>query len=196
MTKTLRRAAIVTAILMAPASVLLPGMASEAQAREIYGRIGFRPSHNVVVGFSFGDPFPYGHVHYSPVSCSYGSLYYYPAYDVYAHYIPRYRYGRYSRPFYHRDRYVIHTHSGYRGRDWGWDGHYRSGWRGYRYRDRDWDRDRYDRHRYYGKDRYRGDRRHWDRGDRRHRDRDWDRDRDRDRKRGNRGRGRGHDRHD
>lgn len=66
-----------------------------------------------VFGFSYGDPFVMGHVHYGPVACSHGPLYYYPTYGVYAHYYPRYRYSYYSGP-----RYVHRHDASYRGGGW------------------------------------------------------------------------------
>lgn len=82
--------------------------------------VGF-PS--LVVGFSYGDPFAVGHVHYSPVHCAVGPLYYYPTYGVYTHYYPRYHYSYYPRRFNHHDVHVYHHggsghgygHNGYRG---------------------------------------------------------------------------------
>lgn len=116
MTRTLRRAALATAaVLLAPASALLPGMTSDAHAGTyVSGHVTVAPSPNVVLGFSFGDPYVYGHVHHSPGYCSHGPLYYYPAHDVYTHYVPRYRYTRYDEPYHHEHRYRYHNHASYR----------------------------------------------------------------------------------
>ncbi len=67
-----------------------------------------------VFGFSYGDPFVHGHVHYRPGHCSLGPLYYFPAHGVYAHYYPSYRYYRYYEP--------VRIHPGQR---WGHHKHHR-----------------------------------------------------------------------
>jgi len=146
---SMRKALFGTALAtLAPIAPLLSGSSSEVEASHRRPRI----SANIaiggpvsVLGFSYGDPFVYGHVHYEPVHCNVGPLYYYPDHQVYAHYYPRHRYYKYDRPRYYNAR-----HSHYHGS--GHPGYARV--RGHRY-------DRYER-RY---DRYRDD----DYGDRRYR---------------------------
>ena len=92
------------AALMAVASMALA--VPEAKAHDVRAQVVIG-SPVAVFGFSYGDPFAVGHVHYGPVACSHGPLYYYPAYHVYGHYAPRYHYVRYARPHY------VHPHHGH-----------------------------------------------------------------------------------
>lgn len=98
MTSLLRRPVVAAALLiLSPMAVALMGGASEAQAHT-YGRVFIGAGPVAVVGYSYGDPYLYGHVHLSPVYCSQGPVYYYPVQNVYAHYYPRYQYYGYPRP--------------------------------------------------------------------------------------------------
>jgi hypothetical protein len=107
------------AALMAVASLALA--VPEAKAHDVHAQVVIG-SPVAVFGFSYGDPFAVGHVHYGPVACSHGPLYYYPAYGVYGHYYPRYRYVRYASPHYFRP---YHGHGPYKVyRSYGHGGHY------------------------------------------------------------------------
>lgn len=88
--------------MLAPVALpLLAGSGSDAQAGTyVSGQVVFG-GPVAVVGFSYGNPFVYGHVHSSPVFCDHGPLYYYPTHHVYAHYVPRYRYHYYETPRYY-----------------------------------------------------------------------------------------------
>jgi len=113
MTSTLTKTAIAfVALGLAPMAPMVSG--DEAYAHTSVSLSGTVTVHTpvAVVGFSFGDPFVLGHVHYGVERCSAGPLYYYPSYHVYGHYHPRYHYQRYARPVYGHD-YRFHTPRGY-----------------------------------------------------------------------------------
>ena len=100
MTSLLRKPMVAAALLtLSPLAVALMGGASDAQAHT-YGRDRnvSRRGPVAVDGYSYGDPYVYGHVHRSPVYCSHGPVYYYPRQSVYSHYYPRYHYYSYDRP--------------------------------------------------------------------------------------------------
>ena len=102
MTSLLRKPVVAAALLtLSPLAVALMGGASDAQAHgRGHGRdrIVIDVGPVVVDGYSYGNPYVYGHVHHSPVYCSHGPVYYYPRQSVYAHYYPRYQYYGYQRP--------------------------------------------------------------------------------------------------
>src|SRR5262245_55085849 len=134
MWRTIGKAALAASfIVLTPAASMLSGGQAQAHS-DVYVSgsvsVGF-PS--LVVGFSYGDPFLVGHVHYSPVPCAAGPLYYYPAYDVYAHYYPRYVYSYYPHPYGYQDVHVYHhSHGGYyRGGHGHYGYHGNDGYRGY-----------------------------------------------------------------
>ena len=107
MLKMLKRPALAAALLgFSPMAALLGGAITETQAHT-YGPPRIVISAPVpVFGFSYQNPYVYGHVHYSPVQCSQGPIYYYPAHHVYAHQYPAYQYQRYARPVYgHSERH-------------------------------------------------------------------------------------------
>ena len=101
MLSMLKRPVLAAALLGSSSMVaLLGGAITEADAHT-YGPPQVVISAPVpVFGFSFGNPYVYGHVHYSPVQCSHGPSYYYPIDHVYAHGYPAYQNQRYSRPVY------------------------------------------------------------------------------------------------
>ncbi|HEY3175807.1 MAG TPA: hypothetical protein VGK94_08615 [Candidatus Polarisedimenticolia bacterium] len=104
MLSMLKRPAVAAAIFtLSPLALLLSGGASDAQAHTyVSGEIVIGGGPAAVVGYSYGNPYLYGHVHYSPAYCSRGPIYYYPRQGVYAHYYPRYQYYPYARPVIHR----------------------------------------------------------------------------------------------
>ena len=106
----LKKAVLTAAFVsLAPVAPLLIGSASDADAHTYVSGSITVGSPVAVVGFSYGNPFPFGHVHYAPGYCDVGPLYYYPAYHVYAHYYPRVHYDTYARP-----RYYYPQHHYYR----------------------------------------------------------------------------------
>lgn len=104
MLKMLKRPALAAALLgFSPMAALLGGAVTDAQAHSYHARPRPRvviSAPVAVVGYSYGNPYAYGHVHYSPAQCSHGPMYYYPTQHVYAHQYPAYRYQRYARPVY------------------------------------------------------------------------------------------------
>ena len=105
----LKKAALAAAFAaLAPITPMLSGSASDAQAHAYVSGSVVIGGPLAVVGFSYGNPFVYGHVHYSPVYCDYGPLYYYPEQRVYAHYYPAYSYHYYTRPVHYPAPVVIH----------------------------------------------------------------------------------------
>jgi len=102
MTHLLKRTLIGAVLTVAPVLPAMLGSPAEAHDRSVSVSIA---SPNAVFGFSYGNPTVYGHVHYGPVPCEAGPLYWYPSYRVYGHYHPRLRYTYYSRPVYYPVRY-------------------------------------------------------------------------------------------
>ncbi len=127
----MRKAGVAALMTLAFAALALPS-AAQASAY-VSGQVVIQ-SPVAVFGFSYGNPFPVGHVHYGPAYCDHGPLYYYPAYRVYGHYHPGYAYTRYAAPRYYAagpygPRYYgprYHgPHNGYQGyrRSASWHGH-------------------------------------------------------------------------
>lgn len=108
----LRKALLLGSLAMlAPMALpLLGGSGSEARADAYVSGQVVIGGPIAVLGFSYGNPFAFGHVHSHPVFCDHGPLYYYPAHHVYSHYVPRYRYTYYERPRYygHHRSYASH----------------------------------------------------------------------------------------
>ena len=107
MLSTLKKAALVAGfVTLAPVAPLLSGDGSAAYAHSYVSGSVVIGGPAAVFGFSYGNPFPVTHVHYYPVACSVGPLYYYPAYGVYGHFHPGYSYYGYSSPGYYHPRPV------------------------------------------------------------------------------------------
>ncbi|HET9481980.1 MAG TPA: hypothetical protein VFP98_09520, partial [Candidatus Polarisedimenticolia bacterium] len=141
------KAALAAALLtLTPAAAVLSGSASDARADTYVSGSITIGSPVAVLGFSYGDPFVIGHVHYSPVYCSHGPLYYYPQHRVYTHYYPRYRYAYYSAPIlrHRHSHYAHHVRVGH-GFRWAAPGHRHSYERGGYRTVRGHDRGGYDR---------------------------------------------------
>jgi len=103
MLTTWKKAALAAGFLtLAPIVPLISGSGSDVYAHTNVSGSVVIGSPVAVFGFSYGDPFAVAHVHYAPVHCSVGPLYYYPAHRVYGHYHPRYSYQRYAAPVYYR----------------------------------------------------------------------------------------------
>ena len=122
----MRKAGVTALMSLAFAAMALPSTA-EAHG-SVSGQVVIQ-SPVAVFGFSYGNPFVTGHVHYGPAHCAHGPLYYYPGYRVYGHYHPGYSYTRYAGPRYyaaghHAPRYYgpHGPQHGYR-RGPGWHGH-------------------------------------------------------------------------
>jgi hypothetical protein len=108
--------AAVAAVVMGLTPVALTemsGRGSEALAHTIVQGHVAVAAPSFVVGFSYGDPFFYGHVHHYPVACAAGPIYYYPYAGVYGHHHSHARFVRYARPVrfdlrHHSPRYYHH----------------------------------------------------------------------------------------
>lgn len=107
MKKTLIAAGLMLAPVL-PAMMTTPAEAHDGSAISVSVTI---PTRAAVFGFSYGNPVLYGHVHQSPVYCTHGPLYYYPAQRVYGHYHPRLRYYNYARPVYYYAPPPVHHYA-------------------------------------------------------------------------------------
>jgi hypothetical protein len=100
--------ASVAAVVMGLTPVALTemsGRGSEALAHTIVQGHVAVAAPSFVVGFSYGDPYFYGHVHAYPVACAAGPIYYYPDAGVYGHYHSHATFVRYPRPVYFNVRH-------------------------------------------------------------------------------------------
>ncbi len=113
MTHLVKRALIAAGLTLTP---VLPAMLGQpAEAHESVGvsvNVSV-PTRTGVFGFSYGNPTFAGHVHYSPVHCAAGPLYYYPNHRVYGHYHQGLRYHYYEKPVYYYAPPPIHRHGHY-----------------------------------------------------------------------------------
>lgn len=130
MLNLLKRPALAAALVGSTSiAALVGGAVSETQA-QTYAYYGpprvviSAPVPVPVFGFSYGNPYFYGHVHYSPVSCSYGPTYYrYPAHRYYGYGRPvvghvRRQHGHYLPPHAQFIRNRMQSHLDHLRGDW------------------------------------------------------------------------------
>ena len=109
MTHLMKKVLIAAGLTVAPVFPAMLGSPAEAHSSGISVTVAV-PTPVAVFGFSYGNPIYAGHVHYAPVPCAVGPLYYYPTHRVYGHYHPRIKYQHYARPVYYHARPPIHRH--------------------------------------------------------------------------------------